>query len=79
LGRNTLILPGLAAFDFSLFKGFPISERYRLEFRSEFFNLLNRPNFGVPLKRFNNPNSAGFISNTLTSARQIQFGLRLEF
>jgi hypothetical protein len=77
-------LPGLVTFDFSLFKGFPVSEKYRLEFRSEFFNLFNRPNFGVPAKRIFNSQavrqgSVGFISDTLTSARQIQFGLRLEF
>jgi hypothetical protein len=84
LGRNTLTLPGLVTFDFSLFKGFPVSEKYRLEFRSEFFNLFNRPNLGVPAKRIFNSQavrqgSVGFISDTLTSARQIQFGLRLEF
>ncbi|MBF8305391.1 MAG: outer rane receptor protein, partial [Acidobacteria bacterium] len=84
LGRNTLILPGLVSFDFSLFKSFSLSEKYRLEFRSEFFNLLNRPNFGVPAKRVFNSRgvpqgSAGFISNTVTSARQVQFGLRFEF
>jgi hypothetical protein len=84
LGRNTLTLPGLVSFDFSVFKAFPLSEKYRLQFRSEFFNLLNRPNFGVPAKRIFNSQarrqgSVGFISDTVTSARQIQFGLRLEF
>ena len=84
LGRNTLILPGLATFDFSLIKAFPLSERFRLQFRSEFFNLFNRPNFGRPAQRLFNRSarrrgSAGFISNTVTSAREIQFGLRLVF
>ena len=84
LGRNTLIMPGLVTFDFSLVKAFPLSERFGLQFRSEFFNLFNRPNFGAPAKRLFNSRgklrgSVGRISNTVTTARQIQFGLRLEF
>ena len=48
LGRNTLTAPGLAIFDFSLFKNFALSEANRLQFRAEFFNLFNRPNFASP-------------------------------
>ena len=40
--------PGYRRLDFSLFKNFQITERYRLEFRSEFFNILNHPNFNYP-------------------------------
>ena len=40
--------PGYHRLDFSLFKNFQITERYRLEFRSEFFNILNHPNFNYP-------------------------------
>ncbi len=84
LGRNTLIMPGLVGFDSSVFKGFSLSERYKLQFRAEFFNVLNRANFGTPaLKLFTSSGSrigtAGRVSSTTSASRQIQFGLRLEF
>ena len=40
--------PGFDRLDFSLFKDFRLSERYRLQFRSEFFNIFNHPNFNAP-------------------------------
>ena len=40
--------PGFHQFDFSLFKKFPITERFSTEFRAEFFNILNHPNFNAP-------------------------------
>ena len=40
--------PGFHRLDFSLFKDFQMSERYRLQFRAEFFNILNHPNFNAP-------------------------------
>jgi hypothetical protein len=84
LGRNTLTLPGLANFDFSLAKDFKITENSRLQFRSEFFNLFNRPNFDAPvLQVFNSSGApgatAGRITKTVSTSRQIQFGLRYEF
>jgi hypothetical protein len=47
-GRNALIGPGLFDMDFSLFKNFPIHETLKGQFRAEFFNVLNRPNFNSP-------------------------------
>ncbi len=84
LGRNTLIGPGLMMLTPSLSKQFLISEKIRLQFRSEFFNILNHPNFAAPSSRvvYNNSGlvgSAGLITATTTSARQIQFGLKLSF
>ncbi|MCH7978256.1 MAG: carboxypeptidase regulatory-like domain-containing protein [Acidobacteria bacterium] len=88
LGRNTMIAPGVATVDFSLAKTFPLSaitEDARIEFRGEFFNLFNRPNFGLPIddvfgRRSLRPDSdAGAITETNGSARQIQFALRLTF
>jgi hypothetical protein len=84
-GRSLLIGPGIAKFDFVLMKQTAITERLRVQFRSEFYNLFNRSNFGTPNgKIFSNANgaisgSAGAITNTSTSARQIQFGMRLVF
>ena len=40
--------PGFSRLDLSLFKDFKLTERFRLQFRSEFFNILNHPNFNAP-------------------------------
>jgi hypothetical protein len=83
VGRNVLIGPGLATLDFSAIKDFPFTERIRLQFRSEFFNVLNRTNFSSPnavvfTAAGAAPSStAGLISSTATSSRQLQFGLKL--
>ena len=47
-GRGILEGPGLATFDFSVFKNIPIRERMNLAFRAEFFNITNRHNFSLP-------------------------------
>ncbi len=49
LGRNSLIGPSYRNFDFSIFKSTPITERVRVEFRAEIFNIFNHPNFSSPL------------------------------
>ena len=48
LGRGVFTGPGLADLDLSLFKTTAISERASLQFRAEFFNVLNHANFGTP-------------------------------
>jgi hypothetical protein len=78
VGRNTLRGPGLALLDLSLVKNFQVSEGGRLQFRTELFNVANHPNFGLPARAFGGTNF-GVISSTVTSGRQIQFGLRYEF
>jgi len=85
--------PGYHRLDFSIFKNFQLSERFRLEFRSEFFNILNHPNFNYPgfggngvvavsgSTNFNN-STFGEIGSTRDApydSRQIQFGLKLYF
>jgi len=87
LGRNTLIGPNLVSCDFSLFKRFSLGETKALHFRAEMFNIFNHPNFGVPNSANRTallPNgavnpSAGAILSTVTTSRQIQFGLKLTF
>ncbi len=84
VGRNTLIAPGLANLDISLIKKTQVGETVTVEFRSEFFNLFNRPNLGLPSSRVLdgpgdvNPD-AGFIAGTTTKMREIQFALRIVF
>jgi hypothetical protein len=81
LGRDTLTGPGLATVDLSFLKITPIRENMRLQFRAELFNLLNRANFGTPNAVVFTPSgvspTAGVITNTATTSRQIQFGLKL--
>jgi len=68
-------------FDFSVFKTFPINERFRIQFRSEFFNLFNRPQFNVQAINAQQGSSGfGRINGTNPGAeRRIQFALRLQF
>ena len=83
VGRDTLIGPGIAELDFSALKKTAITERVSLQFRAEFFNVLNRANFGIPnAVVFSSATSgisptAGVITSTSTTSRQIQFGLKL--
>jgi hypothetical protein len=89
LGRDTYIGPGLATWDFSVFKDTRVRERMNVQFRAEIFNLLNRANFNTPsLITYvlgAAPNNTfpeqsptgGVITSTSTTSRQIQFGLKL--
>jgi len=84
-GRNTLVGPGLVNFDLSLFKNNyikKISENFNVQFRAEFFNILNRPNFGLPRSKLfdasGNPiGGAGALDSLAAPAREIQFALKL--
>jgi hypothetical protein len=83
LGRDTFIGPGLASLDFSLLKDTRIAEKVDLQFRAEFFNVLNHANFNTPnLIAFTSATGApspiaGVITSTSTTSRQTQFGLKL--
>jgi hypothetical protein len=87
MGRNQLYGPGIADFDFSIFKDnrIPsISEAFNVQLRFEFFNVLNRPNFQSPIDNnvlFNpdgtSVSGAGAIDSTTTTSRQIQFGVKI--
>jgi hypothetical protein len=81
LGRDSLIGPGLATWDFSAIKNTALSERFNLQFRAEIFNLLNRANFNTPNLITFTPTgvsgTAGAITSTSTTSRQVQFGLKL--
>jgi len=83
-GRNNAIGPGLINLDFSLFKNIPIHEAFKAQFRTEVFNIANRPNFNSPndnraiLDSAGNANGSapGAITLMNTPSRQIQFALK---
>jgi hypothetical protein len=78
-GRTIIAGPGSWNWDVSLQKTFPIiGERHRLEFRSDFFNVLNHANLGNPQTVFNTTQSFGRITGT-GGARVVQLALRYEF
>jgi hypothetical protein len=83
LGRGVFTGPGLADMDVSLFKNTALSERTSLQFRAEFFNVLNHPNLGTPNATVFSSGainaSAGLITTLATTPRQIQFGMKLIF
>jgi hypothetical protein len=78
IGRNTLRADGIGNLDFGLFKNVKIMENHRLQIRSEFFNISNTRNFGIPEARVNN---AGFGNqwNTDGGNRRVVMGLRYTF
>jgi carboxypeptidase family protein/TonB-dependent receptor-like protein len=88
-GRNIVTGPGLMNLDFSLFKNNSIkriSESFNVQFRAEFFNVLNRANFALPSTAlfrtdiFDGTGSpsptAGVLTTTATPGREIQFALK---
>jgi len=89
-GRNTLVGPGLTNLDFSVFKNNyirRISESFNIQFRAEFFNILNHANFNVPSLGDGNTNMlngdgtvngvAGLLTEPSTDPREIQFAIKL--
>src|ERR1700736_5027309 len=88
-GRNVLIGPGLSNLDFSVFKNNyvrRISEDFNVQFRAEFFNVLNHTNFSVPVTPDNvtifdstgaPTGVAGLLTSTTTTAREMQFALKV--
>jgi len=83
VGRSSFIGPGLADVDLSLFKTVRLRERISAQFRGEVFNVANHANFAAPNTTVFSSGtispSAGLISSTVTTSRQIQFGLKLIF
>jgi hypothetical protein len=92
-GRNQFRGPGAWNFDFSIFRGFPFGNNKRVEFRTEFFNLTNTPQWGLPDanvtsgtfgRTYNVGNNGaekygGHNRDSGTGERQIRFGLRVQF
>jgi len=76
-GRNAFRGPSFWQWDLGINKSFSITERTRLQFRSEFFNVLNHTNFAIPDSNISDA-AFGTIRSTFP-ARQIQFALKLMF
>jgi hypothetical protein len=93
LGRDSLLGPGNWNFDAAIWRTFPLSERFKLDFRAEAFNALNHleignPGSGIFSGSLNvaNPNgstarstSAGFIGSSSNGPRIMQLALKLTF
>jgi hypothetical protein len=85
VGRDVLTGPGVANLDISLLKTAALTERVNLQFRAELFNIFNRANFGTPnAVVFASATTvpaptAGVITTTSTTSRQVQFGLKLRW
>jgi len=82
--------PGIQTTDLSLFKQFKMTERWLMQFRAEFFNAFNHPNFANPNASLSNIGSFGKVTNTLSpilgagsggpgDPREVQFALKLYF
>jgi hypothetical protein len=76
--------PGLVTSDWALAKNFQLRGRHRLEVQAQAFNIFNRANFAVPIGRIwinaNTRNAnAGRITRTVTTSRQVQFGVKWTF
>jgi hypothetical protein len=78
-GRNSLRADWFKNLDLSLFRDFPIGERRSLQFRAEAFNVTNTPTWGIPVNDLNNPAQLGSITDTRSTARQLQLSLKLYF
>jgi hypothetical protein len=85
VARDSLTGPGISEFDFSAIKNTALTERLHLQFRAEFFNILNHANFLTPNEVvYTSATSgisptAGVVTATSTTSRQIQFGAKLLF
>jgi hypothetical protein len=79
-GRNILTGPGERVLDGSIRKEFSLIKEQKLEFRAEFFNMLNHPYFAQPDNFLDDgPGSFGTITSLSIPMRQVQFGLKYRF
>ncbi|PYV14691.1 MAG: hypothetical protein DMG07_11440, partial [Acidobacteria bacterium] len=78
VGRNTARGDGLVNWDLALNKKLRFRDFRSVEFRAEVFNLLNRANFGIPVRTIGDPGFGSSV-NTVTPARVVQFAIKLGF
>ncbi len=75
----SLFGPGFFDWTTGVFKNFNIKDVCKLQFRSEFFNVLNHASFSNPASNISAPSTVGTITSTSNSPRTVQFALRVEF
>jgi Carboxypeptidase regulatory-like domain len=78
LGRNSLYGPGQRNFDIAVSRQFRIQERFKMEFRSDFFNILNHANWNNPVSSLSSAATFGQIT-TFGAPRIIQMAMKLYF
>jgi len=78
-GRNTLLGPGHWNFDTAVWRTFDMTERLKMDFRVEGFNVFNHPQFGNPIVSLASSSPLGFISSTSNTMRIMQVALKLTF
>jgi hypothetical protein len=76
--RTSVIGPKFVQFDASVAKVFRLTESTNLQFRTDFFNIANHANFGLPNSNLSSP-QVGVISSTVGVPREVQFSLKLSF
>lgn len=79
LGLQSNTAPPTRILDASLFKEFPITERFRTQFRAEGFNVANTPQYGTPDNNLQDANFGKVTSTAAGSERKFQFSLRILF
>jgi hypothetical protein len=79
LGLQSNYAPPSRVLDLSLFKDIPITERFRIQFRAESFNMANTPQYGTPNNNRQDTNFGKVTSTASGSERHYQFSLRLQF
>jgi len=77
-GTNMVRADGLQQVNFSMFKNFKFAERWNLQFRVDFQNFFNHPNYGLPDLNVGDP-AMGAVTSASINARIIQLGLKLSF
>ena len=77
-GRNVLSGPNFSNIDLGLHKKFHVTERTAFQLQANAFNLLNHPNFGLPVSNLNS-SQVGRSINTVGTARVIQLAIKLDF
>jgi hypothetical protein len=79
LGRNILRGSDGRVLDLAVIKSTPLTERVRLSFRFEIFNLLNKSNFANPSNDVSSPGTFGVIRSLTVNPRIMQYALKLQF
>jgi hypothetical protein len=79
LARNAFVSPSWWNADFSMTKNTQLLERLNMQFRAEFFNIFNHPQFATPTNVIGTGFGFSTATNPATSERQIQFGVRFTF